>query len=151
MSKRVQLIGLLVVGWLIVSLSPAAQARNTQLTLKIQDVLNSPDFQSKVGNSIPFYFANQAAPAVAQNLGTYVTNKKTNAFGKSDVDACQWAMLSALIQLRDRATQEGGNAVINIVSYYDKEQIPDKSSYECRAGAVVAGVALQGTVVKLAK
>lgn len=151
MSKRVPLIGLLLASWLLVLLSTFAQARNTQLTLKIQDVLNSPDFQSKVGNSVAFYFANQAAPAVAQNLGTYVTNKKTNAFGKSDVAACQWAMLSALIELRDRANKEGGNAVINIVSYYDKDQIPDKSSYECRAGAVIAGVALQGTVVKLAK
>jgi uncharacterized protein YbjQ (UPF0145 family) len=144
-------MGWLLAACLIVSLSTAAQARNTALTLKIQDVLNSPDFQSKVGNSVAFYFANQAAPAVAQNLGTYVTNKKTNAFGKSDVTACQWAMLSALIELRDRANREGGNAVINIVSYYDKEQIPDKSSYECHAGAVIAGVALQGTVVKLAK
>lgn len=146
MLKRMVLVSLL-----IVASSSLGYTRNTSLTLKIQDVLNSPDFQSKVGNSIAFYFGNQPTPPVAQNMGEWVTNKKTNAFGKSDEAACQWVMLSALIQMRDRAVAEGGNAVINIVSYYDKAEIPDKTQYECRAGAVVAGVALKGTVVKLAK
>jgi hypothetical protein len=142
---------LLFASFLLIAMNSMAQARNTRYTLKIQDVMSSSDYQQRVGNAVAFYFANQPAPAVAQNLGEFVTNKKTNAFGKSDEAACQWAMLSALIQLRDRALQEGGNAVINVVSYYDRNEIPDKSQYECRAGAVVAGVALKGTVVKLAK
>jgi hypothetical protein len=146
MSKRLLLAGLIVI-----AMSSIVQARNTRYTLKIQEVMNSADYQQKVGNAVAFYFANQPAPRFAQNLGEYVTNKKTNSFGKSDEAACQWAMLSALIQLRDRALQEGGNAVINIVSYYDRDEIPDKSEYECHAGAVIAGVALKGTVVKLAK
>ena len=131
--------------------SSMAQARNTRLTLKIQDVLNRPDYQEKVGNSIAFYFANQPQPQVVQNLGEFVTNKKTNAFGKSDEEACQWAMLSALIQFRDRAVAERGNAVVNVVSYYDKNELPDKSEYECHAGGVVAGVALKASVAKIAK
>jgi hypothetical protein len=146
MIKRFLLSGLL-----IITLSSAAQARNTRYILKIQDVLSGADYQQKVGNQVTFYFANQPAPKVAQELGEYVTNKKTNSFGKSDESACQWAMLSALIQLRDRALEEGGNAVIDVVSYYDKNEIPDKSEYECHAGAVIAGVALKGTVAKLAK
>jgi len=141
----------LLPGLLIITLSSVAQARNTRYTLKVQDVLNSSDYQQKVGNAVAFYFANQPAPKAAHELGEYVTNKKTNSFGKSDESACQWAMLSAFIQLRDRALQEGGNAVINVVSCYDKNEIPDKSEYECHAGAVIAGVALKGTVVKLAK
>jgi hypothetical protein len=146
MLKRILFASLL----LVVSNS-VAQARNTRLTLKIQDVLNRPDYQQKVGNSIAFYFANQPQPQVVQNLGEFVTNKKTNAFSKSDEEACQWAMLSALIQFRDRAVAEGGNAVVNLVSYYDRNEIPDKSEYECHAGAVVAGVALKGSVAKIAK
>jgi uncharacterized protein YbjQ (UPF0145 family) len=146
MIKRILFASLLIV----VS-SSMANARNTRLTPKIQDVLNRPDYQEKVGNSIAFYFANQPQPQVVQNLGEFVTNKKTNAFGKSDEEACEWVMMSALIQLRDRAVAEGGNAVVNIESYYDKDEIPDKSEYECRAGAFVAGVALKGTVAKIAK
>ena len=136
---------------IVVASSSMAQARNTRLTLKIQDVLNRPDYQEKVGNSIAFYFANQPQPQVVQNLGEFVTNKKTNAFGKSDEEACQWAMLSALIQFRDRAVAERGNAVVNVVSYYDKNELPDKSEYECHAGGVVAGVALKASVAKIAK
>ncbi|MGA2411015.1 MAG: excinuclease ATPase subunit [Candidatus Binataceae bacterium] len=136
---------------IIIAISPVAQARNTRYTLKIQDVISSADYPDRVGNAVAFYFGNQPTPPVAQNLGEFVTNKKTNSFGKSDTDACHWAMLSALIQLRDRALQEGGNAVINVVSYYDRKEIPDKTEYECHAGAVIAGVALKGTVVKLAK
>jgi hypothetical protein len=136
---------------LIVASFSIADARNTRLLLKIQDVLSRPDFQEKVGSSVAFYFSNQPQPQAAQTMGEFVTNKKTNSFGKSDEAACQWAMLSALIQFRDRATSEGGNAVVNLQSYYDKNEIPDKGEYECHAGAVVAGVALKGTVAKIAK
>jgi len=136
---------------LIIASFSIADARNTRLLLKIQDVLSRPDFQEKVGSSVAFYFSNQPQPQAAQTMGEFVTNKKTNSFGKSDEAACQWAMLSALIQFRDRATSEGGNAVVNLQSYYDKNEIPDKGEYECHAGAVVAGVALKGTVAKIAK
>lgn len=141
----------LFVSLLVIALSPTVQARNVGTTLKIEDVVNSPDFREKVGHEVAFYFGNQPSPRVAQSLGEYVTNKKTNAFGKTDERACSWVMLSALIELRDRALKEGGNAVINVVSYYDRQEIPDKSEYECHTGAFVAGVALKGTVVKLAK
>jgi uncharacterized protein YbjQ (UPF0145 family) len=146
MLKRV-----IFVSFLVMVLSPMVQARNVGTTLKIQDVVNSSDYQDKVGKDVAFYFGDQPTPPVAQTLGEYVTNQKTNAFGKSDQKACSWVMLSALIRLRDRALQEGGNAVIKVVSYYDKEEIQDKTEYECHTGAFVAGVALKGTVVKLAK
>jgi hypothetical protein len=146
MIKRV-----LFASFLVIMLSSMAQARDTRYTLKIQDVVNSPDYQTKVGTAIPFYFGNQPTPPIAQKLGEWVTSKKTNSFNKSDEEACRWVMLSALIELRERVTKEGGNAVINVVSYYDREEIPDKSEYECHVGVFVAGVALKGTVVKLAK
>jgi uncharacterized protein YbjQ (UPF0145 family) len=57
---------------------------------------------------------------VASSLGEYVTNRKTNSTGKLDEEACHWAMLSALISLRERAQEMGGDAVINIVSYAPK-------------------------------
>jgi uncharacterized protein YbjQ (UPF0145 family) len=125
-----------------------ASARDTKLLLPIQDVLNSPDFQAKVGNDIKFYFAGQAAPRTAKSFGEFVTNKKSNGFGKSDDAACQWAMLSALIQLKERAVSEGANAVVDIVSYYKQNVFSSPAQYECHAGAVMAGVALKGTFVK---
>lgn len=131
--------------------APHAHARDTEYNLKIDDVLQNPEYQKKLGDTVKFYFGNQKPPHVGKSYGEFVTNKKTNSFGKPDEEACRWAMLSALIELRERAGKMGGNAVTNIVSYYKKSAASSESTYECHAGALIAGVALKGTVVKLDK
>jgi uncharacterized protein YbjQ (UPF0145 family) len=82
-------------------------------------------------------------------MGEFATNKKTNAFGKSDLEACQHVFLSAVIELQERARKEGGNAVINIKSNYKNEVRESATEFTCGAGAVIAGVALTGEVVTL--
>jgi uncharacterized protein YbjQ (UPF0145 family) len=119
--------------------------------MPIADVMNRPDYASIVGNNVAFYFGETPTPTVEKNFGEAITNKKTNAFAKSADTACQWVMLSALKQMHDRAIEQGGNAVIHVHSYYKKNDVSDPSRYECHAGATVAGVALKGQVVKLAK
>ena len=132
-------------------LSDAAQARNTRYYLKIEDVKRDPRYQDSVPTDVAFYFADQAHPAIVANFGDAVTNRKGNSFGRPDEEACRWTMMSALKTLHDRAIEEGGNAVIGIVSYYQKNTYSSATDYECHAGGFVAGVALKGTVVKLAK
>jgi uncharacterized protein YbjQ (UPF0145 family) len=134
---------------LSLGLCGAAQARDTQYKLAISEVMENPDFKAKLGNDILFRFGDEKAAGVP--LGEFVTNRKTNSVGKPDEQACRWAMLSALIELRDRAQQEGGDAVVNIVSYYKKVTYSSPTLYECHAGALIAGVALKGQVVKLKK
>lgn len=129
----------------------AASARNTALILPVSSVMSMPDAKQKLDGSVKFYFGKSGHPAVLKKFGNYVTNKKTNSFGKPDEEACNWAMLSALITLQERAQNEGGNAVINIESYYKRQANSLNSEFECHAGAFVAGVALRGDVVKLAK
>ncbi|MNT94475.1 hypothetical protein D3C72_2361760 [compost metagenome] len=80
-----------------------------------------------------------------------VSNRKTNGVGKSDEDGCRWAALSALIALQETAKSLGANAVIDIVSYYKKNEVASPTDYECHAGAVVVGVALKGTYAKVAQ
>lgn len=103
----------------------------------------------KVTPDVALYFAGQSHPAVAHSYGEFATNKKTNAFGKSDLQACQHVFLSAAMELQDRARKEGGNAVINIKSNYRNELTESPTEFTCGAGAVVAGVALVGDVVTL--
>jgi hypothetical protein len=124
-----------------------AEARDTRYELKIADVMADPRYAENVPAGVKFYFATQAAPA-GQSLGEFVTNRKTNSFGKQDEEACAWAMISAMKELGERALAEGGNAVTGIVSYYKKNVFANETLYECHAGAIVAGVALKGTVVK---
>jgi uncharacterized protein YbjQ (UPF0145 family) len=80
-----------------------------------------------------------------------MSNRKTNAFGKSDEKACNWAFLSAMVALEKRAQQLGANAVVNIVSYYDRIVMSSPTEFECHAGAIIAGVVLKGDFVKLSE
>ena len=125
-----------------------ADARDTRLKLPIKDALAAPAAQEKLGSDVKFFFGPEA-PKAAQSMGTYMSNKKTNFASRTDKDGCEWAFLSAMLSLKQRAITEGGNAVINIESYYKKNTFSSATEYECGAGAVVGGVTLRGTVVKL--
>jgi uncharacterized protein YbjQ (UPF0145 family) len=54
-----------------------------------------------------------------------------------------------MLALKKRAIQEGGNAVVNIKSNYKNNLTASDDSFECGAGAIMSGVALVGTVVKI--
>jgi len=97
---------------------------------------------------IPLYFSTQKHKAIAKKYGQVSTNKKTNAFMKSDSEACEWVMLSALKALQERAVRENMDAVVNIESNYKNRHFASETEFECGAGAVMAGVALKGTLVK---
>jgi hypothetical protein len=124
-----------------------AFARDSVATYPVDAALASEP--GKVTPDIALFFAGQSHPAVAQSFGEFSTNKKTNSFGKSDTAACQHVFLSAVIELQARARSEGGNAVINIKSNYRNELTASPTEFTCGAGAVIAGVALVGDVVKL--
>ena len=124
-------------------------ARDTKHLMSIEEAMNSAEFQERLDPKVRFFFGETPYPAPVQKRGEYVTNKKTNAVGKSDHRACEWVFLSALLSLQDRAIAEGGNAVVNVRSFYKKNTFSSTSEYECHAGAVIAGVALKGEVVRL--
>ena len=106
--------------------------------------------EGKIKDSVQLFFGDQDHPAVAEELGSYTANKKTNAFGKSDEKACKWAFLSAMISLQDRAIAVGGDAVINIRSYYYQNDFSSATEFECGAGTAIAGVTMVGEVVRFA-
>jgi uncharacterized protein YbjQ (UPF0145 family) len=130
-----------------------AQARDTQNYFSIKDAVEmgrAKEGKWHLGSDIKLYFGDQSHPAVGSTLAKgVVTNKKSNAANKSDEEACLTVMLSALIQLQERARNDGGNAVINIESYYKKKSFKSKDKFECHVGNIMAGVALKGDVVKL--
>jgi hypothetical protein len=145
MSKNLLLVS--VVGALLAV--PPAYARDDRLKLSIKEALESPVAQGKVDNSISLYWGNQEFPKPAKVIGTYTANKKTNAFNKSDKEACEINLVSAVIALQHRALSTGGNAVVNIHSYYKRNDFSSTTEYECGAGTFTSGVALTGTVVKV--
>ena len=146
--KRHLILVTLAASFAMLSAAPAF-ARDSVGTYPINEALHSEP--GKVGDDVALYFAGQRHPAVAKTIGEFATNKKTNAFGKSDLQACQHVFLSAVMELQERARKEGGNAVINIRSNYKNEVRESATEFTCGAGAVIAGVALKGDVVTLRK
>ncbi|MBI3897662.1 MAG: hypothetical protein HY308_05115 [Gammaproteobacteria bacterium] len=136
---------------LLLIATASAEARDSRHLLPIEEALNSTLAGNKLSKDIKFYFGKQTHPPIAKSIGHWTSNKKTNAANKSDEEACRIAFVSSLIALQERAQREGGNAIVNIHSVYKGENVASNKEYLCGAGAIMAGVALEGTVVKLAK
>jgi hypothetical protein len=129
--------------------SPAASARDTLQKLPLASALAKAQSSGKLAPGVKLFFGTQKHPAPTAKLGETRTNKKTNFFGKNDVEACDWAFLSAMISLTQYAQKVGANAVVNIRSNYKNNVFSSETEYECGAGNVTGGTAFIGDVVKL--
>lgn len=135
---------------LAISLLPAvAEARDAIDDYSLNEVLQLKKANEVLGQDMLFFFGAEAHGEVQQTFGEIRTSKKTNAFGKSDLKACQWAFLGAMKSLKQRAEQMGANAIINIKSNYKNQMSSSDETFKCGAGTAIAGVALVGTAVKL--
>ena len=142
MNKFITMLALFTV-----VISSAAQARDDVLTLPLDAVIGTDKAKQSLLD-VPFYFAGQSHPKVANNWGEIGTNKKTNAVGKSDDEACQWVLLSAIKALQEAARKRGYDAVVNIRSNYKNNEFSSATEFQCGAGKIMAGVALKGDLVK---
>ena len=149
MSKFNPMLITLALGTTLLLAATDASARDNRSMWSVADAMATSDAQAQLTGDIQFHFGDGNHPAVDRTIGNWMSNKKTNAFNKSDEAACQRAFLSAMISLQQRAQREGGDAVVNIVSYYKKNRVSSETEFECGAGNVVAGVTLRGDVVRL--
>ena len=142
---------LLAVGLAVLCSATGVQARDTKLLLPIKEALN---YVGKKGSAKEIL-----DPSIALVFGhgdgggnilqaDMVSNRKTNGFGKSDVDACHWAFLSAVKQFQQSAKDVGGTKVVNLVSYYKKREFKSTTEYECHAGAFIVGGTLKGDIAR---
>ena len=134
--------------FLILGLSADADARTTMHYLDVANVLDNPEYASRL-QGVSFYFGNTPHPAPIRTIGERRTNQKTNAFNKTDIEACEWVMLSALLAMRKAAINTGANAVVNIRSNFKDNLFVSDTQYACGAGAFVAGVALIGDLIQV--
>jgi len=125
-----------------------AEARNDLQDFSIHEALSTPEAKQKIDKNIRLYFGNTKHPKYQRSFGKFSTSKKTNAFNKSDKLACEWAFLSAIIQMQRKAKGLGANAIVNIKSNYNRTETSSRKSFKCAAGNILAGVALKGTFIK---
>lgn len=136
---------------LMVLATGSSVARDDHGMWSISEAMNTEDAKQKLDKNIRFYFGDQSHPKIENNYGEFMSNKKTNAFNKTAKRACQWNFLSAMLSFQDRALRMGGNAVVNIRSYYKKNTVSSQTEFECGSGAFVAGVTFLGDVVRIAE
>ena len=131
--------------------SAGAMAADAVVMLPIQGPLEGPRAREHIDRSILLFFGDQATPRVTRNFGEYVSNRKTNGFLKGEASSCDWAFISALKSLQERAREVGANAVIKIHSYYKKQDVSSEANFECHKGMLMAGVALRGEMVTVGR
>ncbi|MDA7084867.1 excinuclease [Pseudomonas sp. SA3-5] len=134
---------------LLAAIPAISEARDTTLHLDFAAVVAQAIQAGRLDGSVKFYLAGEELPGKVGRLNNAVTNKKTNAFNKSDQQACTWVLQSALISLQNAAKTAGANAVVDIVSYYKRNEFRDPQNYECHAGTFIAGVALKGNIANV--
>jgi uncharacterized protein YbjQ (UPF0145 family) len=139
---------LTIAALLLGALPAVSQARDTPHFLPFQPVVAEATQAGRLDGSVKFYLAGTGPKATIVRPGI-TTAQKTNGVGKSDEEACNWALQSALIRLQNAAKAAGANAVVNIVSNYKNIPHSDSQKYECHAGAVMTGVAFRGDLAKI--
>jgi uncharacterized protein YbjQ (UPF0145 family) len=142
--------GILLCGFFFVLTASTAYARSTFHDFETKQAAESEIGKAKLLD-VPFYMSGQKHPNVGQDFGEFTSNKRTNAFNKTDQDACNIAFLSAIISLQNRALKLGADAVIDIKSTTKHNNLTSATNYRCAAGNVIANVVLTGRVVKFGK
>lgn len=66
-----------------------AMARDTKHLYPLQDALNTPAAQEKLTGKVQFFFGSKKPANIAKSMGSHTANKKTNAFNKTDKEACE--------------------------------------------------------------
>ena len=147
MSRRIHSA---IVCLAVLAVASTASARDTFHDLDVGAAVDSDVGEARL-LEVRFFMAGQPHPSVAKDLGEFTSNRRTNAFNKSDERACSIAFLSAVIALQERARKLGGDAVIDIKSITRHQNLESATKYRCVSGNVVANVVLTGRVVNLAK
>lgn len=134
----------------LLALTPApALAEDAVGSYRIDSVMARPDFTSQT-QGVSFYFGDAPHPGVERRIEENITTSvRTRKFGRSNEEACQWVMMSALLELRSHAQAVGGNALVNIRSNWRNVETTSRTEYRCAAGFLMAGVALKADVVSL--
>jgi len=118
------------------------------LMMPVSAALASTEGRSKIDGDVKFFFGKARPARVVHQYGNFITNNKVHIIGRSTGEACNLVFLNALEDLQKKARSVGANAVTGVVSYFRRREITSDDSFECNVGAVVAGVALKGDLVR---
>ncbi len=132
-----------------VAYASAAAAADKLMKFRVDSALaKGQNYKARIDPAINLYFANQPAPASAKTVFQADSgHRRTNDVNKPDQEACDIAFVSAVVTLQQQARRSGGNAVVNITSYFKDDRLESATEYLCGVGSMMAAVGLHGSVV----
>lgn len=137
--KKMFLIGLIV-------LTSSAFAKDEVIYLDIFDALHSKLASQILNPKVKLEFgADTKASIVEKNI---MAVKKQNTFKKSDEQACTSAFLHSIKSLQNKAINNGGTKVINIVGYHKHQKYISDTKFQCGVGNILASVVLKADIAK---
>ena len=119
------------------------KARDPQLKLPIKDAWK---LLRRRRNSAASHVRFGSGPANARPWHVHVQQETNSPI--IDKEGCEWHSSPRLLSLKE-ARWLKAQCVVNIQSYYKKNEFSSATEYECGAGAFVGGVTLRGTIAKL--
>tara|TARA_A100001391_G_C4851662_1_gene219902 strand:- start:27 stop:446 length:420 start_codon:yes stop_codon:yes gene_type:complete len=128
----------------LAGLAPVAHADKDIQTWSIQDAMTSQNFQDRLGG-FKFVWGDEVS---GQRVQSTSTRKATNGIGKSDREACEWALLSGLIALKEQAESKGATSVQGIKSMATGTPYSSTTEFQCITGWTNSRVYLEAEIVK---
>ncbi len=147
-GANVTRIALALILFASMAFTQTAAARDVPHMLKISDALARPDLQKAAGKVFTFKLGDESA-AVDKTFEVYVAKAKQYFRGKDEDTACLDTFAYAISLFKKRADKAGGDAVINVTSFYHGVPATSDGEFECHGGSNGVTVVLRGTIVKL--
>ena len=110
--------------------------------------ISSDDAKLGLPDDIKFYFGD-AKPegTVTKTISQHAIDRDVNASLKSQIKACNSALVAVLKELREAAKKEGATAVINIKSNVKGKAISSQEIFACDSGMLKSSVSISGDLV----
>ena len=136
----------------------SAAARNDRLLLPIEPAMRMSATRAMLAGDIALRFG--AASAQPGEVGFVQVHSVADPFAggnpatggsrvrRADDAVCLDAFRKALVDLQQRARQQGGTAVVGIVSNYNNVVMDSREVYECHIGHSRGVVDLKGVVAR---
>ncbi len=114
--------------------------------------LGSDQFKAGLGNDVAFFFIGADKPAVKKQMEETLLDKRTTLSLGTQEANCRRVLLAVFRDLQVRARRKGGDAVVNLVSFYRQHYTADSTMIECHSGRdVMAHIILRGNIAQLDK
>ena len=135
---------------LLCALPAVSQARDTAVYLPFDKAVAEATRSGKIDGSVKFYLAgNTPAGKVTVVSPGAVTNKKTNAFNKSDTEACEWVVQSAIISLHQAREKRRRQRRDQHRQLLQEQRAQGCADLRMPRRRIMAGVALKGDLAKI--